>query len=197
MLWRWSASNKTERDTTLASSLQVTPPFLTPSSSGHWMPPHWSPPRPWLPAGVPLTSDPWPRAPQNSSQRRRLSSPSGEHILWAAVMTTEGSDSEYRCYRCSLHRLLFFLFFSLYLQHIVHDHTKSSTQSFRPWICGCGCFHVTVGPICPDAPGLEKKILLFLDGKLPATERSGYKSAALSSLLKKHVPARCTYIEKM
>lgn len=140
----------------------------------------------------------WPLTPstQNSSQRRRLSSPSGEHILWVATMTTEGSDSEYRCYRCSLHRLLFFFFFSLYFLHIVHNHTKSSTQSFMLWICGCGCFHVTVGPICPDAPWLEKKILLFLDGKLPATERSGYKSAALSSLLKKHVPARCTFSEK-
>lgn len=135
MLWRWSASNKTERGKTLASSLQMTPPFLPPSSSGHWMPPHWSPPRPWLPAGVPLTSDPWPPAPQNSSQRRRLSSPSGEHILWAAAMTTEGSDSEYRCYRCSLRRLLLFLLF-IFTTHCTRSHKVLNTvfQALNLWL---------------------------------------------------------------
>lgn len=41
---------------------------------------------------------------------------------------------------------------------------------------------------------VKERILLFLDGKLPATERSGYKSTPLSSLLKKHVPALWSYV---
>lgn len=76
------------------------PPASTfsPSFSSHWMPPHWSPPRPWMPAGVPLTFNLWPPAPLNSSQSRQLSALSGEHILWSTVIATEGSDSgEYRC----------------------------------------------------------------------------------------------------
>lgn len=193
MLWRWSASNKTERDTTLASSLQMTlPPQLRPLNASSLestaaLVASWSTPNLW-----PLTPGTTEFITEASAQFAQR----GAHPV-------SGRDDDRReqqwvqVYRCSLNRLLFFLFLPLYLLHIVHNHTKSSTQSFRLWICGCGCFHVTVGPICPDATGLEKKILLFLDGKLPATERSGYKSAALSSLLKKHVPAQCTYIEKM
>lgn len=95
--WGWSTSNKTERETTSASPRSSASTF-SPSCSSHWMPPHWSPLRPWMPAGVPLTFNLWPPAPQNSSQSRQLSGLSGEHILWSTVTATEGSDSsEHRC----------------------------------------------------------------------------------------------------
>lgn len=106
--WGWSTSNKRNNFSLLPSSDAPSPP---PSSSGHWMPPHWSPLRPWLPAGVPLTFNLWPTAPQNSYRAvgsvRSAGSTSCETLSCrqrGATLST-GVNSEYRCYRCSLRHI--------------------------------------------------------------------------------------------
>lgn len=135
------------------------------------MPPHWRPLWPWLPAGVPLTFNFWPAAPQNSSEPSVQCTQRGAHPVkhchgdretrqWVQVLTVSTGVTDV-LYCCPL---------PWYSQHIVSKRSQKSS------------------PICPDAPGLKRGSCCFLDGKLPATERSGYKSTALSSLLKKHVP---------
>lgn len=170
--------------------LRCLPPF---SSYSHWMPPHWSPPRPCLPAGVPLTFNLWhppPPVPQNSWQRHQLNLLSGDRILRAAVMTTGRSDSEYRC---SSHQLLCSPLLSVYSTVLSLDH--------RNPLCGCHAWNQCLC-VCMSWSHLswcswvKEKILLFFDGELPATQRSSYNSAGLSSLLKKHVPALCTHVGK-
>lgn len=126
------------------------------SYSIHWMPPHWSPLRPWLPAGVPLTFSLRPPEPQ----RHRLNSLSRRCILGTAVMTTEGTDSEYRCYRYSSKLLL-----SLYLQHVLPKRAQKRSGSARPPPLSFFCFPSMV------MPWVKEKILLFPDGTLSATER--------------------------
>lgn len=102
----------------------VSHPLAPPNSySIAWMPPHWSPLRPWLPAGVPLTFSLWPPEPQ----RHRLNLLSGRCILGTTVMTTEGTDSEYRCYRYSSKLLP-----SLYLQHVLPKRAQKRSGSARP-----------------------------------------------------------------
>lgn len=170
------------------------PPLLC---SSHWMPPHWSPLRPWLPAGVPLTFNLWPPAPQNSSQSRQLDGLSGERILRNAVMTTERSDSEYRCYHWVQVLQMFFRFCCpfplIFTAHCIHKITEILSVSVTLWICVCVWVCVSQSHLS-WCSWVKESILLFLDGKLPATKRSGYKSAVLSSLLKKHVPALCSYV---
>lgn len=160
--WGWSTSNKTERETTSASSPPLPPPSPPPRSS-HWMPPHWSPLRPWLPAGVPLTFNLWPPARQNSSQSIHISALSGEDILWNTVMATEWSDGEYRCQRRVQVLQMFFTPSSPWPpppSRDIHD-------TLHPWddrnplsVCHalnlCLCVFACHGPICPDAPGLKR-----------------------------------------
>lgn len=136
----------------------VSHPLAPPNSySIPWMPPHWSPLRPWLPAGVPLTFSLWPPEPQ----RHRLNLLSRRCILGTTVMTTEGSDSEYRCYRYSSKLLL-----SLYLQHVL---PKRSTEMVRtspsPLSFFFFVFHLWW------CSWVKEKILLFPGGALSATER--------------------------
>lgn len=103
-----------------------------------------------------------------------------------------GVNSEYRCYKCSLH-YLHCCPFPWYSQHIVPVRSQKSSQSLSrsEFVSVYVCMSWSHLSWCS---WVKERILLFLDGKLPATERSGYKSAALSSLLKKHVPALCSYV---
>lgn len=172
------------------------PPLFSPSCSSHWMPPHWSPRRPWMPAGVPLTFDLWPPAPANSSQSRQLKALSGEHILRNSdddreerqsvqVLTVSAgvTDVLKHC-PCPSPR---------YSQHIVSIRPTKSPPCLSRSECESVCVCMSRSHLS-WCSWVKKRILLFLDGKLPATERSGYKSAALSSLLKKHVPSLCSYV---
>lgn len=137
-----------------------------------WMPPHWSPLRPWLPAGVPLTFSLWPPEPQ----RHRLNLLSRRCILGTTVMTTEGTDSEYRCYRYSSKLLL-----SLYLQHVL---PKRSTEMVRTSPSPLSFFFFLFS-IYGDAPGSKRRSCCSPAERCRLQRGSSYKRAALSSLLKK------------
>lgn len=151
----------------------VSHPLAPPiSCSIFWMPPHWSPLRPWLPAGVPLTFSLWPPEPQ----RHRLNLLSRRCILGTTVMTTEGTDSEYRCYRYSSKLLL-----SLYLQHALPKRAQKQSESARP----PSLFFLF--SIYGDAPGSKRRSCCSPMERCRLQRGSSYKRAALSSLLKKCV----------
>lgn len=126
------------------------PPLLSPSPhsfSSHWMLPHWSPLRPWLPAGLPLTFDLWPPAAQNSSEGCQLHAHSRE----PTVMTME------RIHRWTMSTgvredlytpLLFITQCILTITEIISVSVHSDFVS----VCVCFACH---GPICPDASGLK------------------------------------------
>lgn len=147
-------------------------PFSPPNSySIPWMPPHWSPLWPWLPAGVPLTFSLWPPEPQ----RHRLNLLSRRWILGTTVMTTEGTDSEYRCYRYSSKLLL-----SLYLQHVLPKRAQKRSGSARPPL-----FFFFLFSIYGDAPGSKRRSCCSPAERCRLQRGSSYKRAVLSSLLKK------------
>lgn len=157
----------------------------------HWIPPHWSPLRPWLPAGVLLTFNPWPTVPQNSSQGHQLNSQRGAHPV------NHCDDNRGGRQWVQVSQMFFappsHLPFSLCLQHIVPVRSQKPSQrlSHSEFVYVCMSWsHLSW------CSWVKEKIPLLLDEKLPATERSGFKSEALSSLLKKHVPRLCSYVGK-
>lgn len=148
----------------------VSHPLAPPNSySIPWMPPHWSPLRPWLPAGVPLTFNLWPPEPEG----HRLNLLSRGCILGTTVMTTEGTDSEYRCYRYSSKLLL-----SLYLQHVLPKRAQKRSGSARPP-------SLFLFSIYGDASGSKRRSCCSPTERCRLQRGSSYKRAALSSLLKK------------
>lgn len=126
------------------------------------MPPHWSPLQPWLPAGVPLTFNLWPSAPQNSSEPSAQSTQRGAHPVKhchgdreerqeVQVLTVStGVNSEYKCYRCSVPPPPPLLVTTHHINKIIEILSVFVTLWIYVWVFACH------GHICPDAPGLKR-----------------------------------------
>lgn len=189
--WGWSTSNTNhqtqwhiERETTPASSpplLSPVSPLLLPSlnasslESAAGLAASWSTPNLW-----PLTpSAPLEFITEPSAERAQRGRASCETLSCWQV-NTGVTD-------VLLRRLHLRPFTLILAAHCAQKSLLGVCHDLNLWVC-------VSQPHLSRCSWVKERILLFLDGKLPATERSGYKSAALSSLLKKHVPVLSSYV---